>query len=316
MGTVRDEYIRRMNAIAARYGELEDRTVHAILRELERTRDQVAALIARGGEDVTRWRERMQRLDALMAELEGRLQRIIAESAAQTVEHGAAYAVEPLQAAGLVGGAAFDAVTLAQANVWASYAAQIARGLTDEVRQAVNRVVRDVGLGTLQPFEAMQRVTQIFGEAGVYQGREVVRGVSARAERTVRTELQRGFNLAAHSQQMSLARRVPGLRKRWIATADGRTRRGHLEIHRKTARNPIPVDAPFHLRDWRYTKGRGWYIASEHDLMYPGDPSAPPEYTVNCRCTMALIHPEIGVIGSSLDGRIAAMLKRAEQMQG
>lgn len=59
------------------------------------------------------------------------------------------------------------------------------------------------------------------------------------------------------------------LKKRWIATHDGRTRDWHSELNGVEA----DTDKPF--------------VNSIGEIMYPGDPSAHPANVYNCRCTIA-----------------------------
>lgn len=58
------------------------------------------------------------------------------------------------------------------------------------------------------------------------------------------------------------------INKVWIATDDARTREAHAELDGIEA----PVDGPF--------------VNSIGYIMYPGDPSADPENTYNCRCAL------------------------------
>jgi uncharacterized protein with gpF-like domain len=132
----------------------------------------------------------------------------------------------------------------------------------------------------------------------------VASGVSAKAEMDVRTELQRVYNLSNHTQQQDLAQTLPGLLKTWIATGDRRTRASHLRAHLDYHTTPIPVEDFFEL----HTPGKP--VAR---LRFPADPLGPPYETINCRCRMATIIKEIGVIGSSLDGRIQAEANRREK---
>lgn len=134
-------------------------------------------------------------------------------------------------------------------------------GITDSTRELVSRVL----------------------ERGVEEGlgaREIARMLRAdwpelarvRAERIVRTEVVRASNMASH-----LAAREAGgafgltLEKEWIAALDGRTRDSHAVAHGQK----VPIDALFSV---------GGYGA-----LYPGDPSLPPEESVNCRCTQAYV---------------------------
>lgn len=57
------------------------------------------------------------------------------------------------------------------------------------------------------------------------------------------------------------------LKKRWLATLDGRTRHAHAMLDGQT----VDVDKPFKV--------------DGYELMYPGDTSAPGYLVYNCRCT-------------------------------
>ena len=58
------------------------------------------------------------------------------------------------------------------------------------------------------------------------------------------------------------------LKKRWLATLDGRTRHTHAALDGQVR----PNDKPFEV--------------SGYEIMFPGDPSAAPEMVYNCRCTL------------------------------
>lgn len=85
---------------------------------------------------------------------------------------------------------------------------------------------------------------------------------SIRISRTECTRLENSGRLEAieHAQKMGLQ-----LKKQWISTIDRRTRDRHLELNMKS----VDVDKSF-----------------AYGLKYPGDPSAPANQTINCRCTM------------------------------
>jgi hypothetical protein len=85
-----------------------------------------------------------------------------------------------------------------------------------------------------------------------------------RAERIARTESTAAWNSGALAALAAEGR----THKRWLASGDQRTR----EEHRLADGQVVPLSRPFRV--------------GEALMMMPGDPSAPPWLTVNCRCTV------------------------------
>jgi hypothetical protein len=307
--TVKQDYAAALNAVIARYGAMEDGTIRRVLALLERTRQDIAVLLL----DAQNYEGyRLQQLDAsierIIAQFGAQTDELLRQSATAAFDSGGQAMVAPLQALGIP--QAFLTPAPQLLNTLLDYNAALVTGITDDLRAAVNIQVRNVALGLQNPTTAMLQLTQQWGQVGVQQGKMVTSGISAKAERVMRTELQTTFNVANYTQQQANAGRIPGLTKRWIATADRRTRKGHLRIHRETAAKPIPVDEPYIVYDINDDN----VVVGRAELRFPGDPLAPGWAVINCRCTQATIHPEIGVIGSSLDGRIAAEMKRREEL--
>lgn len=91
---------------------------------------------------------------------------------------------------------------------------------------------------------------------------------SIRIARTETTRVQNSakMDIGKHGQELGFE-----MWKRWIATTDGRVREDHLAMNGVE----VPQDEPFVLPDGS-------------KVMFPGDISmgAPPEQTIQCRCTM------------------------------
>ena len=87
-----------------------------------------------------------------------------------------------------------------------------------------------------------------------------------RAVRIARTETVRVMNKARLEVIQKAETETVKLKKRWVATTDGRTRDTHRRLNRKT----VGSDEDF-----------------KPGLAYPGDPRADPSETVNCRCSLA-----------------------------
>jgi hypothetical protein len=98
--------------------------------------------------------------------------------------------------------------------------------------------------------------------------------LTLRAQTIARTEMQRTVNEArreAFRQTMEVAGIDPSTVERvWRATHDERTRDSHMEMDEQKVTG---FYTPF-------VSGLG------NPLMYPGDPSGPPEDVINCRCVV------------------------------
>jgi hypothetical protein len=308
--TTKQQYLSELNAIAERYGKMEDATIKRILVLLRDLRAQIAAEVT----SVTDWdtfRRGQQELNIqrLIDEFQAQLRTELDAGITQAVVDGGESVYDPFRKVGIT--QAFFTPSTAQLNTFLDYSAKLVQKIGDDVRGQIDTQVRLAALGGKTPFRAMQDVTKALGiqaRTGVWKKRhDPVKGVAARSETIVRTEMQRAFNLSTYSQQQDAADLIPGLLKSWMATGDTRTRRGHLRAHMEYKNNPIPVKAKFKVYDMD-KKGR---VKGHAFLLYPGDPNAPPQYTIQCRCRTVTHHPAIGRVGSSLDGRIAQMIKRA-----
>lgn len=85
-----------------------------------------------------------------------------------------------------------------------------------------------------------------------------------RADRIARTESTAAQNNAA----LQALQDEDWASKEWLATHDSRTRPSHAALHGQR----VEVGSPF--------------VVNGYELQHPGDPSAPPGETVNCRCAL------------------------------
>lgn len=298
MPTPRQQYRAALEEIAGRYGRLDHSTIRQMIALLQDTRKGMAALLLDNPTEFQgfRLRQLTDSVDVLIANFQAELSTGLRDSLTQAQALGGQSVTEPLRAIGTNISDAFNALSPAQVNVAADFSAVLVKDISDDLRKTINTQLRLSTLAQQTPFEAMKNITKALGlkaQDGVWGRRnrpEVVKGVAARAETVVRTEMTRIYNLANNSQQQQAAEVIPGLLKRWIATPRGNTRASHLEAHMIYSDNPIPVDEPF--------------IVGGEPLMYPGDPAGSAAETINCRCTSITVVPEIGVVKTPLDSRI------------
>lgn len=97
----------------------------------------------------------------------------------------------------------------------------------------------------------------------------------ARARTIAQTETTRAYGaatVAAGVEQSRVTGRV--LRKRWDTRDDNRVRNPHREVDGTV----LDVFMPFYVEGF--------------PMMFPGDPSAPPELVINCRCDLVILNEE------------------------
>ena len=308
MPTPKSLYAKALNEITKRYGRLDHQTVRRLIELLQETRKSIALQLLQSPTDfeIFRLSQLRDNIDIIVKRFQIQFGDSLTKALVDAHSLGTSGVVDPLNAIGLNVGT-FNTIPTAQLNVVLDFSAELVQNIGDDLRKTINTQLRLSTLAQQTPFQAMKNVTDALGvksRDGVWGRRtrpEVVRGVAARAETVVRTEMTRIFNLAQSSQQQQAAQTVPELRKRWVATGDGRTRDSHLRAHRRYNRNPIPVDETF--------------IVGGAKLMFPGDPRGPASETINCRCTTVMVHPDVGVIGTPLDDRIDTEIKQRDKQK-
>lgn len=254
MATRKQEYRRSLDQIVKRYTALEENTIRRMLNALREYRHEVNAELTELSDfELFRREELTRNLDALTAELDRKLQTVNRDAVPEIYLNGKQSVVVPLGAAGING--LVIGPSAAQVNILLDYSADLIRGISAEALKVVNQQIRLGALGQKSVVEVMREISKLLG----FKGRQIIGGVTARAETVVRTEMQRVFTSAAHSQALEAVEEVPDMLHRWISTADSRTRETHLAAHRRYALKPIPVKEPF--------------IVGGEALRYPLDPN-------------------------------------------
>lgn len=94
------------------------------------------------------------------------------------------------------------------------------------------------------------------------------RDSAIRAARTAFTSAQNGGRMDSYKAASDMGIKV---RKRWVATKDGRTRHAHQKLDGQTV-------------DWDES-----FSSELGKIRYPGDPRAKPALIYNCRCTLRTV---------------------------
>lgn len=157
----------------------------------------------------------------------------------------------------------------------------IVGGLSDSMRNRIRRAIRLNALGDSSPGDAMADIDTVLGLVR-RGGRAASSGVFYDAERIVRTETGRAFNMAANDTLLEAAEDDPNVKKRWVNPLQPTSRPSHVAAHMQTLSKPIPVDEPF--------------IVGGEALMFPQDPNGSAGNTINCGCRTLTVYDDLGVI--------------------
>lgn len=148
--------------------------------------------------------------------------------------------------------------------------ADLVTAVGNQMRAAINDQVRLTVTGVQRPDQSLRNVTKLLSTSqqrvAGFQRRPTI---AAQAEAITRTETNRVFGVAnfeAMKSAKNLA--IPDAKKRWITNRDGRERPSHRALNNQI--RPM---------NHRFTNG----------LMFPLDPSGPPQEVINCRCRLVVV---------------------------
>lgn len=137
----------------------------------------------------------------------------------------------------------------------------IKRGI--DLKWGKKQITKSVTSGLLQGKSVGKIATDLQARVS-----EMNRASAVRAARTAITGAQNAGRMDSYKAASDMGIKV---RKRWVATKDGRTRHAHQKLDGQT----VEWDEPF-------TSELG-------KIRYPGDPRAKPANVYNCRCTMRTV---------------------------
>jgi hypothetical protein len=300
----RRRYAQQLMRNIKRWDDWEEEHIREMLNIIERAQNDLLARWVQArlrGEpsefELFRFRHMSQNFAVLYNRLEVELRALMNKGINTAFRLGSGDVVDSLKELGI--GVRFFQPSLAQANALAGFTAALITEIINDIRKAIDFEIRNVALGIIRPIEGMVNVTKKLGLPP--KPGDPTDGVAFRAERIVRTETNRVFNMATYSQQLALQRDFPGLQKSWLATSDTRTRDGHLFAHRQT----VAVDEPFKIPE------RSGKIEK---LQYPTDPIGSPNNVIQCRCRSITVMPGMEIPRGPLDRAIEKeQLKRSKQ---
>lgn len=178
----------------------------------------------------------------------------------------AAYTIEKV--AGNVGFDLWDERTVRrliveQPNLMPYYPKKKALKRGIDLKWGKKQITKSITSGILQGKSVGQIATDLQARVS-----EMNRSSAVRAARTAITSAQNGGRMDSYKAASDMGIKV---RKRWVATKDGRTRHAHQKLDGQTV-------------DWDQS-----FTSELGKIRFPGDPRAKPALTYNCRCTLRTV---------------------------
>lgn len=170
------------------------------------------------------------------------------------------------------------------------------RGVTEEIKNAVRAEVMNGVFMKRTPFQVMQSITNVIGIRDMRGFRQIgTTGVSAKAERIMRTELMTIQSAASWTEMTRAAQDLPDLKHTWLSTGDSRTRATHLAAHGQT----VGIGEEF--------------LVGGELARFPRDPNLSPENRINCRCDAVPYRDEWGAVEDLIGPLTKQVEKEKEQ---
>lgn len=175
---------------------------------------------------------------------------------------------------GIVGAAPLVPISLL--DVLKKTTASLVQNIAEETRRKIVNEVRAAAGGVKEPFEAQQAIARELTtrrQPGSPAGRGR-KSIADRSDKITRTELNRVFSVANFEAMKKSAEVLPGSKKQWLTTIDGRERGSHRNLHLQS----IAINKKFKT--------------PHGGLMFPLDPQGPVEEIARCRCVLTLSRPD------------------------
>lgn len=222
-------------------------------------------------------------IDTLIARLSRDLGNAMTRGATIAANAGDEAVLDDLRSARVEVPLSFVGVSEQLVRTLTEYSASLVTQIPAEARTQITAQVRLAALGSVDTTTLIDRIGRNLTSPSVFGT------IARRSEAIARTEVSRARGMAYAEQGQEVANRYPGTRKVWehATTSPGFTtfqrsnsRPNHIRLSQQTNAHPIPFDELFHL---------GGGITAQ----YPHDPALPASESVNCRCRLRIVLPEV-----------------------
>lgn len=263
------EFAAAYNRLFGQLDDLTTDTLESILSTVEEARAEIRqrlALLDTASASSLVQRQMEQALEQVAHQLTQRLTSTLATSTGQAAAVGVEVAGVGLPR--VLAGVQFH-LPPSTLEALGFYHATLVKDITDDIRSAISKQVQlGVTAGTPLP-EIAKRI----GLTGI-RPIGVWKDAATRATVIATTEIQRVASMAQDARYKDAAERIPGLKKKWVATPGSRTRPSHREANGQV----VPIHEPF--------------TVGGHQAQFPLDPNLPARESIRCRCRMVAVLPD------------------------
>lgn len=234
-----------------------------VIQILKVGRQRIAAELVMGASEFQAWQlpNIQQSIDKVLKEIGEEMASSGSEHLAAAHSLGIDLIEKPLAAGGLRIAGLLPDVDRRQLMAIRSFLTDRLKNVSADVASKVKGQIGLVMIGGQTPADAATSVSML------------IESERSRALTIVRTEMGRAFSVASQERQKQAAEMLPGLQKQWRRSGKVHSRTSHDLADGQI----VEVDKPF--------------IVGGVELMYPRDPNAPAQETINCGC-VSLPHME------------------------
>lgn len=165
------------------------------------------------------------------------------------------------------------AMSMEQIEVAVLHSARLVRYVTGDIRRRIDNVILQAILAKRTMYD-LTRELSVVADLPTRKGPGFAKNPMVQAQTILRTEMGRIFALSQRAQFLELAKRFPGMKKKWVHSGSLNPRYAHKHILNQTV---IPVLDNFDVNG--------------HPAFGPHDPMLPASETVNCGCALVTILP-------------------------
>jgi hypothetical protein len=271
MADKEQQFQQMVAKIIADIEKVDGEAVQRALDLLDQTRRDIIAEIAQGGQSEFTFAVKQHLQSAIEARIE-QFRRDLGQEMQEEIQTGFELGAKLVDEPSQILTSTLISVNKEAVQVAASFSAELIGGLTDELRNRINAVLRQAVLGNLSTMDTIKQIGASLNSAGPFKS------IAARAENIMRTEVLRIQAIATQARMQVHAQQVKNvgftLLKQWLTSDDDRVRLTHvlagLTYGRDGTVGPIAVEEKF--------------VVGFEEALYPREASLSAQEACNCRC--------------------------------